>query len=109
TLTISTPMLAEGSGGGTTTVTFDVVSPLAVQGGFSVAFSAANISAIAGSDYTVLTASPLHFTGAANEKQTVSVNITKDDLVESDEKFKLTLGAISGTTAVQQAAITSGG
>ncbi len=106
TLTISSPTITEGTGG-TTTLTFTVTSPSAVQGGFTAAFSAAIGTAGAG-DFSVTTASPLTFAGTAGEPQTVSVNITTDAIVEANEQFTITLGDVTNTTAVQDAAITTG-
>src|SRR5207253_146987 len=105
-LTISSPTVTEGTGG-TTTLTFTVTSPKAVQGGFTVAFSAANGTAN-GSDYSVTTASPLTFAGTAGETHTISVDIATDAIVEGNETFTVTLGTVAGTTATQAAAITTG-
>ena len=42
------------------------------------------------------------------ETQTIAVNISSDDIVENDEQFQITLRAVSNTSLVQQAAITTG-
>ena len=60
------------------------------------------------SDYSVTTLSPLSFSGTVGETKTISVAINGDTTVEPNETFKITLGAVSGTTPVQAAAITSG-
>src|SRR5207248_2683108 len=101
TLTIDSPTVTEGTAG-TTTLTFTVTSSAAVQGGFTVAFSATDGTAD-GSDYSVTTTSPLTFAGTAGETQTISVNITTDAIVEANEQFTVTLGAVGGTTATQAA------
>jgi len=105
TLTIDSPTVTEGTGG-TTTLTFTVTAPLAVQDGFKVAFAAADGTAGA-SDYSVTTAMPLTFAGTAGETQTISVDITTDAIVEDNEQFTITLGDVTDTTPVQDAAITT--
>src|SRR5437588_199068 len=52
-------------------------------------------------DYSVTTSSPLTFTGTAGETQTISVDITRDAIVEANEDFTVTLGTVAGTTAIQ--------
>lgn len=106
TLTIDSPTVTEGTGG-TKTLTFTVSAPLAVQGGFKVAFAAADGTAGA-SDCSVTTASPLTFSGTAGETQTISVDITTDAMVEDNEQFTITLGDVTDTAPVQDAAITTG-
>src|SRR5262249_51347496 len=106
TLTISSPSVVEGTGG-TNTMTFTVTSSAAVQGGFSVAFSAMNGTALS-SDFSAITPSPLVFTGTAGETQMISVNIDTDVTFETDETFTVRLGSVSAATPVQAAAIASG-
>ena len=55
--------VAEGQVG-TTALTFTVTSPRVVQGGFTLGFNVADVSTN-GSDYTLVTNSPLTFTGTA--------------------------------------------
>ena len=105
TLTIDSPTVIEGTGG-VNTMIFTVTSPSAVQGGFTVAFSATNGTAD-DSDYNVNTIGPLTFAGTAGETQTISVNIFTDAIIENNENFTIALGTIGSTTAVQAAAITS--
>jgi hypothetical protein len=50
----------------------------------------------------------IHFAGLANETQPVNVSITGDTLVEANETFKVTLGAVSNTSAKQKASIITG-
>ena len=59
-------------------------------------------------DLTVTTASPLTFAGTAGETQMIDVTIVGDLIVEDNETFTITLGNVSNTTAVQDAAITTG-
>src|SRR5204863_167959 len=105
-LTIASPTITEGTSG-TKTLTFTVRSRAAGQGSVTVALSAAN-GTDGGSDYSVTTTSPLTVAGTAGETQTISVNITTDAVVEANEQFTVTLGAVGGTTATQAAAITTG-
>ena len=104
TLTISAPVITETNA--SQVATFTVTSPTAVQGGFDVAIVAANGTA-GSSDYT-LTTTTLHFDGLAGETHEVSVTIVGDTLVETNETFTVSLGAITETTPTQIAAITSG-
>jgi cytochrome c oxidase assembly protein Cox11 len=106
TLTVSSPTVTEGNAG-TTTLTFTVTSPNAVQGGFTVAFNVADGTADS-SDYSVITTSPLTFTGAAGETQTITVNVNGDTLIESDETLTVTLGAVTPTGLVDPADIVTG-
>ncbi|MCX7423287.1 MAG: FG-GAP-like repeat-containing protein [Planctomycetia bacterium] len=105
TLTISSPTVTEGDSG-TTTMTFTVTSPKAVEGGFTVAFSVADITTN-NSDYTVVTNSPLTFTGTANETQTITININGDDLAEATETLSVTLGTVTPVAPVAAASISS--
>ncbi len=106
TLTISSPTITEGDSG-TTTMTFTVTSPKAVEGGFTVAFSATDITANA-SDYTVVTSSPLTFSGTTNETKTITVNINGDAVIEGDETFSITLGTVTPVAPVAAASFMSG-
>jgi autotransporter-associated beta strand protein len=106
TLTVSSPTVTEGNAG-TTTLTFTVTSPNAVQGGFTVAFNVADGTADS-SDYSVITTSPLTFTGAAGETQTITVNVNGDTLIEADETLTVTLGAVTPTGLVDPADIVTG-
>src|SRR5439155_177983 len=101
TLTITAPSITEMDSD--FTVTFTVSVNAAVQGGFDVALSASDISATLGTDYTLDT-STLHFTGTAGESHLATVTIKGDTVVEANEQFTITLGDVTGTTAVQDAA-----
>ena len=91
--------LAEGSGGGFNSFTFQVDSPLAVQDGYKVAFTVNDNSATDADDFDVATASPITFTGSAGESQFITVNVIKDNVSEDDETFTITLGALSDIPA----------
>lgn len=106
TLTISSPTVTEGDSG-TTLMTFTVTSPNAVQGGFDVAFNVTDLTTD-GADYTVSTLSPLHFTGTAGETQTITISVNGDTVVEGDETFNVTLGAVVPVAPVNPASIISG-
>ncbi|MCY2990392.1 MAG: hypothetical protein NTY19_21320, partial [Planctomycetota bacterium] len=107
TLAITSPSITEGNSG-TTTLTFHVSVDLAVEGGFTVAFHSAGVTATAGSDYTVSTGSPLTFAGTAGETRTVAVTIYGDQTVEADERFTITLGTVTPVAPVLAAAIGTG-
>ena len=86
-------------------VNFAVTLDHDVQGGFDVAISSTSGTAD-GSDYTLNTTT-LHFAGTVGESHHVSVTIKGDTVVEANETFTVNLGAVTGTTATQIAAITS--
>ncbi len=107
TLSIDDVIITEGTGVGTTTLSFMVTVDAAVQGGFDVAFGSARGSAEV-SDFTDTTPSPLTFIGSAGEVQVIDVDITRDAIVEDNETIAITLGDVTNTTAVRDAAIISG-
>ncbi|MFP2996300.1 Calx-beta domain-containing protein [Spongiivirga sp. MCCC 1A20706] len=78
------------------TATFTVTLTGAVQGGFDVDFTTADDTAIAGSDYTA-NSGTLSFTGTNNETQTITVNITNDNLLEPTETYFVNLSNITNT------------
>jgi fibronectin type 3 domain-containing protein len=77
-----------------------------VEGGFDVAYSL-GLGTAEATDVTVQ-GSSLSFAGTAGETLTIDVVIIGDDIVEDDETFTITLGDVTGTSAVQDEAITSG-
>jgi len=97
TLSISSPTVSEGNSG-TTALTFAVTSSNAVQGTFQVAFSIANVSADA-SDYTVVTVSPLTFSGGAGETQFITLAVNGDIELEDDETLIATLGEVTSSAS----------
>ena len=103
-VTISAPTITETDAN--FNMDFTVTLDTAVEGGFSLAFSDALGTAEA-NDYIVLT-SGLSFVGNAGETQKITITIIGDDVVEDHETFTITLGDVTGTTAVQDAAITTG-
>ena len=87
--------LAEGDSG-TTDFVFTAVLDNPVAGGFKIAYNTESGTAIVGSDLDdeddVLT-----FSGSAGETEKIIVKVKGDQLVEADETFTVSLGAISNT------------
>ncbi|MDB5336673.1 MAG: hypothetical protein JWN70_2292 [Planctomycetaceae bacterium] len=106
TLQITNSTVTEGNAG-PTTMTFTVTSPNAVAGGFTVAFNVANVTTN-GSDYTVVTSSPLTFTGTAGETHTITINVNGDTIVEGNETLSVTLGTITPVAPVPASSIITG-
>ncbi|WP_339732723.1 Calx-beta domain-containing protein [uncultured Gimesia sp.] len=96
-VSISDVTLDESAG----TATFSVISNQAVGSAFSVDFATADGTAVAGSDYTA-TSGTLNFAGtAAGETQTITVYLTDDAAVESDEALLVNLSnLITGGQAI---------
>ena len=70
----------------------DVTLNNAVAGGFSVAYTVTDGSAIgSGTDYSVSNGT-LNFVGTASEVQSIPITIITDDQVEPTENFTITLG-----------------
>ncbi len=89
--------------------TFNATLNNSVQGGFTVAYNTNNGTAtVANNDYTDNDAT-LTFAGTTGEIHSFTVSSTVDNIVELDETFTTTLGAITGTSAVQIAAISTAG
>jgi hypothetical protein len=105
-LTISSPSVVEGDSG-TKAMTFTVTSPRAVQGGFTVDFALTDISTDS-NDYTLVTSSPLTFSGTAGETQTITVNVIGDIVVEGTEQLQIKLGSVVPNGAAPPASIISG-
>jgi hypothetical protein len=93
-LKISSPTRTE-SAVGIVTLSFLVTSPKIVSGGFTVGFDVANVTAKLGSDYSVVTSSPLTFAGTENEQQTIIILVHDDAIVEGDETLSVTLGVVT--------------
>lgn len=93
--------------GASFTMTATLSAP--VQGGFTVAYASNDGTATtANNDYTNNDGS-LVFVGNINEPQSFIIASNIDNTVELDETFTATLGTISGTSAVQIAAISIAG
>ena len=94
TLTPATVSIVEGSG--TAAFNFAVTLSGGLQGGFEVAYSTADDTATAGSDYTAAAAgSKLTFSGATGQTLNIAVPILGDAVVELNETFRVLLGAVS--------------
>jgi uncharacterized delta-60 repeat protein len=90
---------------GRTTFTFTVRLNQAVSGGFTVAYTTNNGSAVAGADYADNDGT-LTFAGTAGETHTITVAVAGNRTGQPDETFSVALGELSGNTAPQLAAIT---
>jgi hypothetical protein len=88
----------EGTGPSTRDLVFDVTLSAPVQGGFQVAYSLAGTATAADGDFSH-DVSPLSFTGAAGEKQSITVRVNQDRQVELDESLEVTLGEIANLDA----------
>ena len=82
-----------------TTFTFTATLNNPVQGGFIIPYNTNDGTATTGdNDYTGYSGT-LTFTGTAGEFFNITVNTTADNIVELNETFTVTLGAISGAPA----------
>lgn len=93
-IAISDVTQTEGDNGSTQFV-FNTTLSGSVQGGFSVAVVSADGSAAAGSDYTAIAAGQLNFAGSNGETQSITVSVSGDSIVETNESFTLDLGTPS--------------
>ncbi|MDA1013624.1 MAG: hypothetical protein O3A00_04120 [Planctomycetota bacterium] len=105
TLTISD--LTETETDSDQTFDFTVSIDAAIQGGFDLAF-ALGLGTAESSDVSLVTGSPLAFSGTVNESHTVTVTLHGDDIVEDHETFTLTLGDVTNSSAEQDESITTG-
>ncbi len=106
-LSLSAATLSVGEAAGTATLTVNRTG--GSTGAVTVAFATANGTATAGSDYTASTGT-LSF-AAGETSKTITVPITNDTAVESNETFTVTIsaptgGATLGTTTVSTVTIT---
>ncbi len=109
TLTLSGGIAQNEGNSGTTAFTFTATLNNPVQGGFTVAYTSNDGTATtADNDYVDNDAS-LSFIGTASEARNITVLVNGDHKVEANETFTFALGALSGSTAVQLAAITTTG
>ena len=82
--------------------TFTVTLDNEVSGGFSVSFSTASNTAVAGADF-VANSGTLNFIGTAAETQTITVNTIDDSTVESSESFYVDLSNASNGVTIADA------
>src|SRR5439155_310801 len=106
TLSITAPSITETNSD--FQVVFSVSVDAAVQGGFDVAISSLGLTAASGTRSEVGRVGQ-HCRGAAGESHDVTVTIKGHAVVEGKQTFSVTLGDVTGTTATQDAAITTGG
>ncbi|MCO6358562.1 choice-of-anchor D domain-containing protein, partial [Roseivirga pacifica] len=90
TVSIADVTVNEGDGTATATLTLDK----AVSSGFDVFVSSSDVSAKDNSDYTAVQNAKATFVGNAGETQTISFNVTDDNIVESSETFTLILSSV---------------
>ncbi len=100
TVTLTGGIAKDEGNSGTTSYIFAATLDNPVQGGFTILYTANDGTAtVADADYTdndgVLT-----FDGTSGETKTITVLVTGDNKVESDEAFTVALGAITGAPAV---------
>ena len=99
TLTITDATVTEGAAGETPSVTLTVTSSTAIDSPFSVGFSTSDGTATSGQDFSAQSGR-LTFTGIAGEQETITLEVLGDDLVELNETFVVTLGALDTTVAI---------
>ncbi|HWS25459.1 MAG TPA: Calx-beta domain-containing protein, partial [Xanthomonadales bacterium] len=94
-LSINDVTVSEGNSGNSS-ASFTVTLSNAVQGGLTVPLTSANITAVAGSDYTAINpGTNLTFTGTAGETRSINVLVTGDTTLEPNETFQVNVGTPS--------------
>jgi aryl-phospho-beta-D-glucosidase BglC (GH1 family) len=102
TISIDDASITEGDSG-TSQLTFTVKLSQAASGPVTVNYSTANGTATAGSDYSALSGA---ITFAAGETaKTITIPVTGDTAVETNETFTVTLARPSGATIADGSAI----
>lgn len=102
-------VLQEGTGPARTRFAFEVALSAPVQGGLSINYSTDDGTAtLADGDY-IDNDGVLNFTGTANERQTINVEVTQDDRVEADEAFTVALRQLSNIDPSLATSISIGG
>ncbi|MEM6398386.1 MAG: Calx-beta domain-containing protein, partial [Bacteroidota bacterium] len=97
TLTVEDVSLIEGSNGTTTDFVFTVSLDAEVPGGFDLAYTTSDGTATTADNDYVDNDGTLTFSGTAGESQQITVLVNQDNMLESDENFLITLGAITNT------------
>ncbi len=90
TVTIGDRTLAEGTGGGPTAFNFTVTRS-DNNAAFSLTVNTAGGTATSGTDFTAISGGTVSFTAGGNLMETVTVNVTHDNIVEADETFTVVL------------------
>ena len=108
TVSITTPSVTVSESDGT--AEFTVELDQAVQGGFTLAYTTNDGTAVAPGDYTATSSPALVFTGTVNETHQITVPINADGVWDPDgENFTVSLGALSAMTQADPGDITLGG
>jgi hypothetical protein len=94
TISVDSPSVAEGTGGGTTLLTYTVTLSVASASNVVIDYATSDVTATAGADYTSVSGT-LTFTAGQTSK-TVDVTINRDALDEVDETLTMTLSGGSG-------------
>ncbi|MFN8348455.1 MAG: Calx-beta domain-containing protein, partial [Spirosomataceae bacterium] len=90
TVTITDVTMNEGTGSGPTAFTFTVNRSDTDQA-FSLTVNTNAGTATSGTDYTSITNGSVVFTAGGNSSETVTVNVTHDNIVEANETFTVLL------------------
>ncbi|WP_417731449.1 Calx-beta domain-containing protein [Rosistilla oblonga] len=99
----------EGTVGGTTAFTFDLVLTGNVTGGFDIDYTTNDGTATAASGDYVDNDGSLSFVGTDGETHQVTVLVNHDNIVELNEQFQFALGALTATTDSIRERITTNG
>ncbi|GIK62226.1 MAG: hypothetical protein BroJett018_00200 [Chloroflexota bacterium] len=97
TVSIDDVAVTEGTGVGTTNLTFTVTLSAASDFPITVPFTVAGVTAATPADFTVTTVSPLSFT-AGTTTRTIVVSVVRDAIDENNETLNVTLGAPTNAT-----------
>ncbi|MDA1013551.1 MAG: hypothetical protein O3A00_03745, partial [Planctomycetota bacterium] len=108
TLTVANLSTVE-TDAGTTSLTFNVVLSNDVQGGFQVAVATLDGTAVSAAADYVANSDTLTFSGSSGESVPFTVTLNGDTVVEADETFSVTLGALTAIDATAADDITSTG
>lgn len=109
TLAIQGQSRAEGDSG-VATLDFPVTLSNAVVGGLELPFTIVAGTATTGIDFSLVTSSPLRFTGTAGETQSIRVQIVGETTVELNETFSIALGTPANLAAgIEAVAVTTTG
>jgi hypothetical protein len=102
-IAVSDASVAEGTGTGTSLLTFDVTLSAPAVGVVTVDYFIQGLTATVGSDY-VASAGTLTF-APGQTRQTINIDVLKNALFEADETLKVTLANASGATIITPSAI----
>lgn len=103
---VSVQPVQEGTNGPTTFLNIEVQLSDPVAGGLMVAYTVSDGTATTSDNDYQDNDGSLGFVGTANEVQMITVHVTPDDRVESDETLEVVLGALSNIDPELAALIT---